>query len=124
MTGVQTCALPISSVDAYFDAKTPAHLTAVVAMLRAVLAETAPDAAEVYRYSMACYTGRNILAWLIPTKRDVTLGFTYGTQFEDAYGLLRGVGKHARHVKVKRVDGVDPEALRYYIRQAVAFDAQ
>jgi hypothetical protein len=44
-------------------------------------------------------------------------------QFEDKFDLLRGTGKHARHVKIQSAHGVEPDALRYFIKQALALDA-
>jgi len=50
------------------------------------------------------------------------LALCAGAAFEDKYGLLRGVGKHARHVKLKTLEDVKKTALRYYVRQALKFD--
>ena len=64
------------------------------------------------------------LAWMSPTKRDITFGFTYGVEFADRYDLLRGVGKHGRHVKLKSTADDNIPALRYYIRQAARLDTK
>ena len=45
-----------------------------------------------------------------------------GADFEDKYGLLQGVGKVSRHVKLTSLADVNATALRYYIKQAVAFE--
>ena len=63
-----------------------------------------------------------IIAVISPTKRDITFSFSRGAQFEDKYDLLRGVGKSSKHVKIKNLDGVNKEALGYYIRQALELD--
>jgi hypothetical protein len=63
------------------------------------------------------------LAWISPTKKDITFGFRAGAYFDDPYGLLKGTGKHARHVKLKTVEDANGEALRHYIGQAVANEA-
>jgi hypothetical protein len=36
--------------------------------------------------------------------------------------LLRGVGKVSKHVKIKHLDQVDKDTLRYYIDQALEID--
>ncbi|HEY8634937.1 MAG TPA: hypothetical protein VIO34_08240 [Candidatus Dormibacteraeota bacterium] len=41
---------------------------------------------------------------------------------EDKYRLLHGVGKGARHVKMKNLGEVNKAALRYYVRQAMKID--
>jgi hypothetical protein len=57
-----------------------------------------------------------------PTKNDITFAFSRGADFEDEYGLLRGVGHVSKHIKLKTVDDVPEEALVYYINQALKLD--
>jgi len=45
-------------------------------------------------------------------------------EFEDKYNLLRGVGKVSKHVKIKNLADANKDALRYYIKQALEFDAK
>ena len=45
-----------------------------------------------------------------------------GVAFEDKYGLLGGVAKHARYVRMKNLDEINKPALRYYIKQALKLD--
>jgi hypothetical protein len=53
---------------------------------------------------------------------NITFAFRQGAYFEDRYGLLRGVGKHARHVRMKNLGDLKKPALKYYIKQAVKLD--
>ena len=96
----------------------------IVTMLRALMRECAPQATEKISYDLPMWIGRSTLAWISPTKRDITFGFTYGGEFEDHYGLLKGVGKHAKHVKIRKLADANQDALRDYIRQALERDAQ
>jgi len=84
--------------------------------------EVAPEASEGISYGIPAWRVRRIIAVISPTKRDITFSFSRGAQFEDKYGLLRGVGKSSKHAKIKNLDGVNKEALRYYIRQALELD--
>ena len=59
-----------------------------------------------------------------PTKKDITFAFSRGAEFKDKYALLKGVGKVSKHVKIKDLDTVNQEALRYYIKQALELDAR
>jgi hypothetical protein len=70
------------------------------------------------------WKGKWPLAWVSPSKRDITFGFTYGVEFDDRFGLLKGGGKHARHVKIRKLTDANQEALRYYIQQAVERDSR
>jgi hypothetical protein len=112
------------TVDDYVKTKVlPEHREAA-AMLRALVRECAPQAEELISYGMPVYKAEGkIFAWIIGTKKDVTFGFRQGAGLEDRFKLLRGSAKHARHLKLKSVDSVDKDALRWYIRQALELDA-
>jgi hypothetical protein len=112
------------TVDEFVRKKVlPEHQPAVK-MIRQLMREMAPDALETISYNMPVWKGKRILAWIIPTKKDITFGFTRGTRFKDKYGLLRGVGKSARHIKLKSTKDVDKRVLSYYIKQALALDTE
>ena len=82
----------------------------------------APTANEAISYGIPMYGLKKPIAWINPSKTGVTFGFREGANFEDRYGLLRGVGKHARHVRMKNLDQVNEPALKYYIKQALKLD--
>jgi hypothetical protein len=112
------------TVDEFVKERVLPEFQPVVAMLRELMKEYAPAADEAIRYGLPMYKVKGIVTWISPTKRDITFSFTHGTKFEDRYGLLRGVGKHSMFVKIKDLEHVNHEALRYYIQQALDFDAQ
>jgi len=67
--------------------------------------EEAPNAKEEISYGIPAWKLQRIIAVISPTKRDITFSFSRGAQFEDKYGLLRGVGKSSKHVKIKNLGG-------------------
>lgn len=111
------------SVNEFVEAKVPAEFREVVAAIRDLMRDCAPDAAEVISYGMPVYKGKKIFAWINPPVKDVTFGFSRGDQMEDKYGLLHGTAKGgARHVKMKNLAEMNKPALKYYIKQAVDLD--
>jgi hypothetical protein len=111
------------SVNEFVEARVSPEFRPVVAAIRALMKESAPDAEEVISYGMPVYKGKKLFAWINPPVKDVTLGFSRGAQMEDKYSLLRGTAKGgARHVKMKSVTDVNKPALKYYIKQAVKLD--
>ena len=94
----------------------------VVVMLRELMREEAPDVAEEIRYGLPAFRGKQIIAVISPTKKDITFAFSHGEAFEDTYGLLQGKGNISKHVKIKNQDSISRDALCYYIRQALEFD--
>jgi hypothetical protein len=113
----------MTTVDAFIAQKVPPEFHNVVALVRLLMAECAPDATEKISYGMLMWSGEWPLAWVSPTMKDITFGFRAGGYFDDPYGLLKGTGKHARHVKLKTVEAANQQALRHYIQRAVANEA-
>lgn len=114
----------VTTVDDYVESNVLPEHREIVAMLRALVRESAPESEEVFSYGMPTFkTAGTIFAWILATKKDITFSFRAGTSLDDKFKLLRGKGKHARHIKLKRADGVDKDVLRDYIRQAVSLDA-
>ena len=116
--------MKISSVDDFISQKVQPEHREIVAMLRKLMREVAPNAQEVITYGILAWRGNLTLAVVSPTKKDITFAFSKGAQFEDKYGLLRGVGKKSKHVKIKNLNDMNGEALEYYINQALKLDAK
>jgi len=113
-----------TTVDQFVRTRVLPELRPVVAMIRELMKDCAPKAQESISYGIPAYKLRRIIAVISPTKKDITFSFSRGAQFEDKYGLLSGVGKSSKHVKIKSVGAANKQALRYYIKQAVKSDAK
>jgi len=112
------------TVDEFVQAKVLPQYRDIVATLRALMKEYAPDAKEIISYGIPAYKRRNILAVISPTKKGITLAFSRGAEFEDKYGRLEGVGKVSKNVRMSDLKDIDEAALRYYIQQALDLDAE
>jgi hypothetical protein len=110
------------TVDEFVESKVLPEFRPVVDALRSLMKECAPDAKEVMSYGLPMYIQKKTLAWISPSKTGITFSFTFGNTFEDRYGLLGGVGKHAKNVKMKNLGEMNEPALRYYIKQALKLD--
>lgn len=110
------------TVDEFVKSKVLPEFRPVVAALRSLIKESAPEAKEVMSYGLPMYKQKLTFAWISPSKTGITFSFMRGVAFEDKYGLLKGVAKHARYVRMKNLDEVNKPALRYYIKQALKFD--
>jgi len=111
------------AVDDFVRTRVTPELRPVVALLRKLMRENAPDATEEIKYGIPMWTGTYAFTFLNPTKTAITFGFSHGVHLTDRYGLLKGRGKWARHVKLKSVEDANVPALRSYIRQAAKIDA-
>ncbi len=112
------------NVDEFVETRVLPEYRDIVAMLRELMHEVAPAVEEAISYGIPAYKAKRIIAVISPNKMGITFSFSRGAQFEDKYGLLRGVGKSSKHVKIKSLDSVSREALEYYIKQALELDAK
>ena len=110
------------TIDDFIEQKVlPEHLE-IVEKLRELMKRHAPYAKEVISYGILAWRQRLIIAVLNPTKNGITFAFSRGAEFNDKYGLLEGVGKVSKNVRLRKVSDINNNALRDYIRQAVERD--
>jgi hypothetical protein len=114
----------IMSVDDFVATKVLPEYRPVVEKIREVMKACAPDAQEIINYGIPAYRVKNIIAVISPTKKDITLAFSRGAQFEDPYNLLMGVGKVSKNLKFKKVSDINYDILCYFIQQALKLDAK
>ena len=112
------------TVDEFVQSQIDPQHHALVAALRALMRECAPDAVEAVSYNMPVWKGRAIFAYITANQKGITLGFVQGVRLVDRHGLLRGNAKWARHLKLKDASKIPAEAVRDYVQQALALDAQ
>ncbi len=114
------------SVDDYVKTNILPEHQDIVKAIRDLMRECAPNAKEAIAYGSPVWKGKKIFAIIIPNKKNITLTFTHGAEFDDKYGMLKGVAKVARHVKIADVQDItlNEVALRYYVQQALEFDAK
>jgi hypothetical protein len=111
-----------ATVDDFVSQSVLPQFRPIVEALRQLMREAAPNTRERISYGIPAWRGRRIVAVISPTKKDITFAFSKGAHFDDRYGLLKGVGNTSKHVKLKSLEDVDAEVLRYYIQQALDFD--
>ena len=90
-----------------------------------VLEEMAPCYENIYDaysavaigYSPSDRSGDGIFHIAVYSKH-VNLGFNNGATLDDPKAILRGEGKHIRHITIKTSDDIERPELRAYIRRA------
>jgi hypothetical protein len=112
------------TVDEFVRQRVLPQYRDIVAEIRTLMRECAPGASEAISYGIPTYRARRALAVISPTKQGITLAFSRGAVFEDRYGLLEGVGKVSKNVRMKSLKDVNKPALRYYIKQALELDSK
>ncbi|MCS6818902.1 MAG: DUF1801 domain-containing protein [Chitinophagales bacterium] len=59
------------------------------------------------------------ICYIKPLKDSVNLGFFHGAKLNDPQKMLQGTGKSLRHVKFKRKEDIDLEAVKMLLQAAL-----
>lgn len=90
--------------------------------LRKTVRDAMPKAHEFLYYDAVNYsvndspTGR--VCYLSPSQDHVMVGFLFGVHLDDQHHLLQGVGKLARHIKIKTLDEAKNRSLKELVKAA------
>ena len=90
----------------------------VVATLRGIIREVAPEALEAIKWSQPVYEINGPFCYLKAYKNNVNFGFWRGAELEDRNGLLEGSGAKMRHVKLTDTQSIDRDAFAGLVREA------
>lgn len=113
----------IDVVDQYLI-DLPEEIQKITVALRNIILTSSPKLIEEYKWSMPNYSYNGLVCYLQAAKKHVNLGFHKGNVLQDldTYNLLQGTGKALRHIKIKKLDEIKPEAFTSIIQAAVALN--
>jgi len=117
------------AIDTFIEEKVLPEYRDIVHAFRTLMQQHYPDVHEAMRggteryYGVPVYKLRKTLITLSPTKKGITFNFSEGGRFEDRYGLLEGAGTKTLNVRIQSLEQFDEQQMRYYIDQAIRFDA-
>ena len=109
-----------ATVDEYIDAL-PEALRDVAARAREMIDANLEGASLAIRWAHPTWSvGRQPVCYLKAASRHVTFGFWRGAAIADPSGRLVSSGQTMAHVKLRRVDDVDPSLFADWLAQARA----
>lgn len=91
----------------------------IVAKVRELILEAAPDADESIKWAQPVYEINGPFAYIKAFKNSVNFGFWRGVDIRDSYDLLVGSGEKMRHVKLVNLDDINEGAFKDYVQQAI-----
>lgn len=117
-------------VDSFTEAKILPAYRPIFAAFRELVRTEFPELTEEMRGGTEAYPGvpvyrlKRIVVTISPTKKGITINFTDGVGFDDPWGLLEGVGNKTRNVRWSKPEQFDADAMRHFLRQAIAADSR
>ena len=104
---------------------TPSDVTAIIAGLKDLIAQIAPDVRFVAKYGgeVLCpdpSSDKKFVGGLFEYKTHVSLEFSQGVSFADPNQLLEGSGKKRRHLKFQAEADIAAKDAKGFLEQAFA----
>jgi len=105
------------AVDSYIE-ESPAGFGPLLARLRKLIAASAPELNEEFKWSQPVYCLNGPVVYLAVHSDHINLGFYKGARLSDPAKILEGSGKFLRHVKIFTSSDIQVAPLKRLIRQA------
>lgn len=105
------------SFAAWKKDQSPKHRRLIGALQR-VVAQHAPELRTTVKWGQGCWVGESGPKIYIHAEPDhLQFGFYAGSRLHDPEAVLRGKGKHVRHVRIETAADLRPEVLAALIQQ-------
>lgn len=115
----------IKEVNQYIS-DLPGDIQEITVALRNILFESSPELIEEFKWSMPNYSYNGLVCYLQTSKKHVSLGFHKGNELQekDTKQLLQGTGKTMRHIRIKKMEEIQPKVFTSLIEEAVALNKE
>ena len=96
----------------------------VVARIREIILESAPDAKESIKWAQPVYENNGPFSYIKAFKNSVNFGFWRGVDIDDSYNFLQGTGEKMRHFKLTGLEDIKEEIFSDYVKQTVQLNLE
>lgn len=109
-----------AEVDQYIS-ELPEDIQNITEALRKIILDASPNLIEEYKWSMPNYSYNGLVCYLQASKKHVNLGFHNGVELQekDTNQLLQGSGKGMRHIRIKKIEDIQPDVFTEFIIMAI-----
>lgn len=113
----------IEEVD-QFIVDLPDEIQNITVALRKIILDSSLELIEEFKWSMPNYSYNGLVCYLQTAKKHVNLGFQKGNELQekDINKLLQGTGKTMRHIRIKKIEDIQPEVFTSLIQAAMALN--
>ncbi|MCM3671424.1 DUF1801 domain-containing protein [Mesobacillus maritimus] len=113
----------IDAVDQYIW-ELPEDIQNITNALRKIILDSSPKLVEEYKWSMPNYSYNGLVCYLQAAKKHVNLGFHKGNELleKDPNKGLQGTGKTMRHIRITKLEEIQPEAYTALINEAISLN--
>lgn len=84
----------------------------IMQQIRNLIHESVEGVKESFKWSRPVFGTTKDFAYLLMSKKHITLGFMHFQKIEDTQNKLEGSGKDMRHIKLKSAEDIDRVELK------------
>ncbi len=92
----------------------------ILLKLRNIVFSCNPEIQERVMYGGIMFSLGDDFGGLFVRKNHVSFEFVFGVQMKDRDGVLEGVGKFRRHLKLRSLKDIEIKKVAYFVEQALA----
>lgn len=108
----------MSALSEYLE-KIPQEQKAAVKELNNIITEAAPTLNASIKWGNLTYHNDKNICAIISHKNHINLQIWNGASLQDPNGMLKGTGKHMRHIKIEDKLNIDSIYIKNLVRQAL-----
>src|SRR5712691_2936561 len=122
MSALNKSGLSMVDVVKEFLSSYPDQIQKITEEVRHMARRAMPRAHEFLYYDAVNYSLSDSplerICYILPAQTQVTLGFLFGASLGDQHHLLQGIGKRARHIKIRTLEEARNPGLKELIKAA------
>lgn len=95
----------------------PEEQTRIMEKIRELIHKEVPEVVENFKWSRPVFSTETDFAYFKTTKAYLTFGIFQFDKIKDHSQLLEGTGKDMRHIKIKKLEDLQPEVIKTWLHQ-------
>jgi len=103
-------------ITAYI-AEAPEEQRKIMEAIREIIHKEVPSVIENFKWSRPVFSTDADFAYFKTAKNYLTFGIFKFDKIKDNLDLLEGTGKDMRHIKIKKVEDLQPEIFKNWLQQ-------
>lgn len=89
----------------------------IMEAIRSIIHKEVPSVTENFKWNRPVFSTDTDFAYFKTAKSYLTFGIFKYDKIKDNRNLLEGIGKDMRHIKIKKIDDLQPEIIKNWLQQ-------
>lgn len=100
-----------------YISEAPEEQKKIMEAIRTIIHKEVPSVTENFKWSRPVFSTDTDFAYFKMAKSYLTFGIFKFEKIKDNNNLLEGTGKDMRHIKIKKIDDLQPTVIKNWLHQ-------